>query len=101
MSTHIPASTPTMDWVIDSDTHISEPPDLFTSRLPKKWQTSAPKIIMNEATGFENWVIGPQQTPSIPVGHTAVAGWPEPFPAAPSGFHEIPKAAHDPHARLE
>lgn len=93
--------SPTLDWVIDNDTHISEPPDLFLSRLPKKWHEQAPKIVKNEQTGYENWVIGAKQVPSIPVGHTAVAGWPEPFPAAPSGFSEIPKAAHDPHARLE
>ncbi len=93
--------SPTLDWVIDCDTHISEPPDLFTSRLPKKWHDQAPKIVRNEQSGFENWVIGPKQQASTPVGHTAVAGWPEPFPAAPSGFDEIPKAAHDPYARLE
>jgi len=94
-------TSPTLDWAIDCDTHISEPPDLFTSRLPDKWQNDAPKIVKNEETGFENWVIGADQVPSTPVGHTAVAGWPEPFPAAPSGFAEIPKPAHDPHARLE
>jgi predicted TIM-barrel fold metal-dependent hydrolase len=101
MTTSPPTASPTLDWVIDSDTHISEPPDLFTSRLPKKWHEQAPKIVRNEQTGFENWVIGAKQQASTPVGHTAVAGWPEPFPAAPSGFDEIPKAAHDPHARLE
>jgi predicted TIM-barrel fold metal-dependent hydrolase len=89
------------DWVIDNDTHISEPPDLFTSRLPKKWHDKAPTIQRNKETGFEVWVIGDQKKGGIPVGHTAVAGWPEPFPAAPSGFDEIPKAAHDAHARLE
>ena len=94
-------TNPILDWVIDADTHISEPPDLFTKRLPRKWHDDAPKIIKNEETGFENWVIGPKQQASTPVGHTAVAGWPEPFPAAPSGFSEIPKAAHDPYARLE
>ncbi|MGE4650212.1 MAG: amidohydrolase, partial [Myxococcota bacterium] len=91
----------TLDWVIDSDTHISEPPDLFTSRLPAKWHAQAPKIIRSEDTGFEVWAIGEEQRAAIPVGHTAVAGWPEPFPAAPSGFDEIPKAAHDAHARVE
>jgi predicted TIM-barrel fold metal-dependent hydrolase len=89
------------DWVIDNDTHISEPPDLFTSRLPRKWHDQAPTIQRNEETGFEVWVIGDQKQGGIPVGHTAVAGWPEPFPAAPSGFDEIPRAAHDAHARLE
>jgi predicted TIM-barrel fold metal-dependent hydrolase len=100
MSTNQPQG-PILDWVIDNDTHISEPPDLFTSRLPRKWHDQAPCVIHNEATGFEVWAIGEQKQASIPVGHTAVAGWPEPFPAAPSGFEEIPKAAHDPHARLE
>ncbi|MFK7894652.1 MAG: amidohydrolase family protein [Myxococcota bacterium] len=94
-------SEATLDWVIDADTHISEPPDLFTSRLPAKWQAAAPKIVHNETTGFEHWVIGEDQKPSIPVGHTAVAGWPDPFPAAPSGFAEIPAAAHDAQARLD
>ncbi len=91
----------TLDWVIDADTHISEPPDLFTSRLPEKWKNQAPKIVKNEEMGFEVWTIGETGKSLLPVGHTAVAGWPEPFPAAPAGFAEIPKAAHDPHARLE
>jgi predicted TIM-barrel fold metal-dependent hydrolase len=91
----------TLDWVIDNDTHISEPPDLFTSRLPAKWHDKAPKIVRNEETGFEVWAIGEEQRTATPVGHTAVAGWPDPFPAAPSGFDEIPKAAHDARARVE
>ena len=90
-----------LDWVIDNDTHVSEPPDLFSSRLPRKWQDQAPRVVRNEESGFEVWVVGKEQNSTIPLGHTAVAGWPEPFPAAPSGFDEIPKAAHDAHARLE
>jgi predicted TIM-barrel fold metal-dependent hydrolase len=101
MSTQLTNPNLTLDWVIDSDTHISEPPDLFTSRLPKKWLDKAPRVVRNEDSGFEVWVVGEEQKVTIPLGHTAVAGWPEPFPAAPSGFDEIPKAAHDAHARLE
>lgn len=37
-----------LDWVIDCDTHVTEPPDLFTSRLPAKWQDQAPRIRKNE-----------------------------------------------------
>src|SRR5262249_27926103 len=37
----------------------------------------------------------------ITVGHTAVAGWPDPFPSAPRTFAEVPLAAHDAKARLE
>ena len=55
---------------------------------------------MNKETGYEIWQVG-DMSPITPVGHSAVAGWPEPFPAAPKGFSEIPPAAHDPHARLE
>jgi predicted TIM-barrel fold metal-dependent hydrolase len=99
MSPGTPSTTD--DWVIDADTHVSEPPDLFSSRLPKKWHDKAPRVVRSEQMGFEVWAIGEQQQGAVPVGHTAVAGWPEPFPAAPSGFDEIPKAAHDPYARLE
>ncbi|NQZ95777.1 MAG: amidohydrolase [Myxococcales bacterium] len=91
---------PIVDWVIDSDTHVSEPPDTFTSRLPAKYQDRAPKIVKNEESGSEIWTVG-DRSPITPVGHTAVAGWPAPFPAAPSGFDELPLASHDAHARLE
>ena len=90
-----------MDWVIDSDTHISEPPDLFTSRLPAKWHDLAPSIVRDEQAGYEVWAVGKDSHAAVPVGHAACAGWPEPFPAAPPGFADIPKAAYDAHARLE
>ncbi len=92
-------SQPIVDWVIDADTHITEPPDLFSSRLPAKFQERAPRVTMSEM-GFEVWQVG-DRSPITPVGHTAVAGWPEPFPAAPKGFAEVPLAAHDAKARLE
>ena len=93
-------SQPIVDWVIDTDTHITEPPDTFSSRLPSKYQDRAPKIILNEETGSEIWVVG-DRSPITPVGHTATAGWKEPFPEAPKSFAEVPLAAYDPHARLE
>jgi predicted TIM-barrel fold metal-dependent hydrolase len=37
----------------------------------------------------------------VPVGFTAVAGWKEPFPAAPRNMDEVPKASFDARARLE
>ncbi|MFP6624233.1 MAG: amidohydrolase family protein, partial [Myxococcota bacterium] len=89
-----------MDWVIDCDAHISEPGDLWTSRLPARMQDRAPRIVRNPDTGWEVWQLG-DSTAMVPVGHTAVAGWKDPFPAAPSSMDEIPKAAWDPTARLE
>ena len=88
------------DWVIDADTHITEPPDLFSARLPARLRDRAPRVVRSPDTGIEIWQVG-DRSPITPVGHTAVAGWPEPFPAAPSGFDEVPLAAHNPHARLE
>jgi uncharacterized protein len=31
--------------IIDADTHVTEPPELWTSRLPKKYQEQAPRVI--------------------------------------------------------
>ena len=42
-----------VDWVIDTDTHISEPGDLWTSRLPARFKDSAPRIVRDRETGAE------------------------------------------------
>jgi hypothetical protein len=87
------------DWVIDSDTHVSEPGDLWTSRLPARYKDRAPHIVRDPESGVETWRIGEAER-FLPVGFTAVAGWPEPFPAAPRNMDEVPKAAYDATARL-
>jgi predicted TIM-barrel fold metal-dependent hydrolase len=88
------------NWVIDADTHITEPGDLWTSRLPAKYKDAAPRIVRDPETGIDTWRIGDSEG-LLPVGFTAVAGWPEPFPAAPKNMDEVPKAAYDASARLE
>ncbi len=90
---------PIVDWVIDADTHVTEPPDMFETRLPAKFRDDAPRVVKQEGTGLEVWVVGDSNA-VVPLGHSAVAGWKDPFPAAPSGFAEVPLASHDPHARL-
>lgn len=92
-------STQMLDWVIDTDTHITEPPDLWTSRLPRKYHDSAPHVVVDPRLQIEVWKIGAGQS-FLPVGHSAVAGWPEPFPAGPRGFSEVPPAACNAVARL-
>ena len=86
------------EWVIDCDTHVTEPGDVWTARLPAKFADQAPHIVRDD-NGFDNWAIG-NSKPFIPVGHTATAGWPEPFPAAPRNMDEVPEAAYDAKARL-
>ncbi len=85
-------------WVIDVDTHITEPGDVWTSRVPKKFRDVAPRLVRSD-DGVDSWQFGRTQR-VIPVGATAVAGWKEPFPSIPKNMDEIPKAAYDAKARL-
>ena len=86
------------DWVIDADAHISEPADLWSSRLPARYRDRGPHIRRND-DGVDIWHVG-DNIPVVPLGHTAVAGWHEPFPAAPKNMEEIPRAAWQAKARL-
>jgi len=88
-----------MDWVIDCDAHITEPGDLWTSRLPARHRERAPRMVRNPETGWDVWKLGEGQA-FLPVGHTAVAGWKDPFPAAPRNFDEVPRAAWNAADRL-
>lgn len=92
----IPMST--TEWVIDCDTHVSEPADVWSTRVASRFRDRAPRIVRDER-GYDTWLVG-DSTPLIPVGFTALAGWPEPFPSAPRNMDELPRAAHDASARL-
>ena len=87
------------DWFIDADTHITEPGDVWTSRLPQKFQDQAPRMIRND-DGVDLWIFGNAER-KIPVGATAMAGWPEPFPSFPKNLDEAAPGAYDAKARLE
>jgi predicted TIM-barrel fold metal-dependent hydrolase len=89
--------------VIDVDSHICEPPDTWTSRLPSKYQDIAPRVVnMNTGPGGadeEVWVIGDQ--PIMAAWQLAMAGWPELYPGHPGHQSEADPAAWDPVARLK
>ena len=42
--------------IVDCDTHFTEPPDLFTSRMPKKFGDNIPQ--MRRVDGFDRWFVG-------------------------------------------
>lgn len=90
----------TLEWVIDADAHVSEPGDVWSARVPARFRDRAPQLVRDPETGTDLWKIG-EGGAFLSVGHTAVAGWPEPFPAAPRNMDEVPLAAHDPGARLD
>jgi predicted TIM-barrel fold metal-dependent hydrolase len=82
--------------VIDVDSHLTEPADLWTSRVPSRYVDRVPQ--MTSAGGRDIWVLDGRQI-SV-VGMTAPAGWPTPFPAGPATLAECPPAAYDAAARL-
>ena len=55
--------------LVDADSHINEPPDLWTSRLPKQFQDRAPK--MQRFDQGDAWVVEGGREP-IKIGRAHV-----------------------------
>ena len=58
--------------IIDADTHVTETPDLWTSRAPARMRDRVPHIVTG-ADGSQRWLVGVGQ-PLANVGMTATAG---------------------------
>ncbi len=84
--------------IIDCDTHITEPRDVWTSRVPARYLDQVPHVVRNDA-GVDVWLLDGVQI--YTAGITALAGWPTPFPSAPPTYEDMHPAAYDAHARLE
>ncbi|MBW2267469.1 MAG: amidohydrolase family protein [Deltaproteobacteria bacterium] len=82
---------------VDTDTHVTEPPDLWTSRVPRKWQDQVPR--MERRGGEDLWIIAGE--PAGAPGYTAMAGFDGTVPDHPKTFDECPPATYDAKARLE
>jgi uncharacterized protein len=82
--------------VIDVDTHVTEPPDVWTSRVSSKWGDAVPHIV--HVDGMDRWVAGGQRL-GIP-GQTAMAGFDGVLPDGPATYDEMHHGAWDPVARL-
>jgi uncharacterized protein len=82
--------------VIDVDTHLTEPPDLWTSRVSSKWGEAVPHV--ENVRGTDIWMADGTflNTP----GQTAIAGWDGYVPNGPRTYDEIPPSAYDAAARL-
>ncbi len=85
--------------VIDTDTHVVEPLDLWTSRLPKKWLADAPHTEWDEEWGEHRWVVAGKKL--SPIGYYAMAGWSAPTPSHPLTLDEADHGTWDPAARLK
>jgi predicted TIM-barrel fold metal-dependent hydrolase len=82
---------------IDTDTHVTEPPDVWTARVSKKWGDAVPHV--RRVDGRDVWFIR-DQTSGAP-GFTTQAGFDGSYPDARMRFEDIPRASFDARARLE
>ena len=83
--------------VIDVDTHITEPAEVWTARVSSKWGNKVPHI--RRVEGRDVWFIGDQ--PAGGPGFYTMAGHHDTYPNVPMGYDDIPAASYDAHARLK
>jgi predicted TIM-barrel fold metal-dependent hydrolase len=84
---------------IDSDTHLTEPADVWTSRVPARMKDHVPHVRVLEDGKTQAWFLG--DTKMMDVGGSANAGWPIPFPSHPPTYEEAHPASYDASARLK
>src|SRR5688500_3658842 len=87
-----------LDRIIDADAHVSEPPDLWTSRVPRKYRDHVPHVVRCD-DGRDLWTMDGRAL-GYP-GGGAPAGWPTfPHDRPPTLQHCHP-AAYDATERLK
>ena len=84
--------------VIDVDTHVVEPGDLWTARVPKSLATRVPRIKFDAHSGFDVWYI--DDKPVFPAWVVAHTGWGEYAPKHPRTLDEVDPVTYDAKARL-
>jgi predicted TIM-barrel fold metal-dependent hydrolase len=84
--------------IIDVDSHVTEPPDLWTSRVSGKWREQVPYVRWDEGAQEERWFVGDFRLSGV--GASALAGWPKHFPHYPPRLSDTDPAAWDPNERL-
>jgi predicted TIM-barrel fold metal-dependent hydrolase len=84
--------------VIDADTHLTEPPDLWTSRMPPRFRSEAPSVQLHEETRTWRWRIGDRWCSLV--GNYSTAGWKDFYPSCPPSLDEADPACFDAKARL-
>jgi predicted TIM-barrel fold metal-dependent hydrolase len=84
--------------IIDVDSHLSEPHDLWTRRLPAKWHDVAPRVVHDARHGMDRWVVGDRALTGV--AGFASAGWHQYPPGCPPTRALADEAAFDSTARL-
>jgi predicted TIM-barrel fold metal-dependent hydrolase len=85
--------------IIDVDTHIIEPPDLWTSRVSvQKWGDRVPHVRWDEVAQRDSWFFGDR--PITGVATSAMAFWGKYPPEFPQRLEEVDPANWDALPRL-
>jgi predicted TIM-barrel fold metal-dependent hydrolase len=84
--------------IIDVDTHVTESPDLWTSRAPARMKDRVPRI-ETSSDGRLSWIVGGTPMLASP-GLTATAGVGN-FKNPPKNYEEMHPGAYDAKARLK
>lgn len=86
--------------IIDVDTHVVEPYDLWTSRISvAKYGDKVPQVRHIAEEGEDFWYFNGQRLG--PAAGTSMAGWPEHAPKHPKTWNEVDPSSSDAHLRLK
>jgi predicted TIM-barrel fold metal-dependent hydrolase len=89
----------TLDWLISVDDHIVEGPDVWTRRLPKKYQDVCPRVVTNDK-GEDVWAY--EDVRWGVAGVSAVIGREkDDWSLAPVRYEDVHPSCFDPAARIE
>jgi uncharacterized protein len=83
--------------IIDADSHVTEPRDVWTSRVPSKYADDVPHV--ERVDGADLWVLCGARIGSV--GVTAPAGWPTFPPEYPPTLEDCHTGAYESTSRLE
>jgi uncharacterized protein len=87
-------------WVFDADAHVTEPPDVWVDRVPRRYADVAPRMVRDPETGVDHWLINGEPV-TASVGATATAGFAGEWPDVPRNLDEVVPAAWRAEERLE
>lgn len=80
--------------ILDADSHLTEPPNLWLERLPRRWAEDCPRVGADPRSGKIRWRIGGRWLAAV--GVYSDAPWPEWPPSHPADFDQIDRACYDP-----
>jgi predicted TIM-barrel fold metal-dependent hydrolase len=84
--------------VIDADSHLNSPPDLYSARVPDKYKSRAPRLVPME--GHDAWVVDDGAPRPLTILAAAAGKTPAELAKRVIRFEEMLHGAYEPNARL-